>query len=328
LNQYPGLIEFAQGTEEYTLFAPSNAAFASINGPSGARPPNFVMHGLLLFHFVKGKKMKVDLTEGTVLNSEFIHPWFPGFTQTIEVNADGTLQSWGGPNYSVDIVVGDGLATNGVVHVVESILVPRTMSGTVEPIPPILSFVFLNNNFTNLAKVVRAADDGFIENPAAGVFKISTWLSMTITTKVLPTSNLSGVTFFAVPNVSGNIPIFTEEAANVLIARPDKGRSFLLNHIIAPTNSEVGQYIFGDPPATYPLPTTKLASGQTINPLTGSAKRIFVNVGPSSAASPFGVELSNDLSSTPPPAATFRPILEKNIQMRNGQIHVIGGPLN
>jgi uncharacterized surface protein with fasciclin (FAS1) repeats len=340
LNLYPELVAFmTSASPEYTLFAPSNAAFASLKATPGfPTAPNAIklinpelIKGVLSFHFVEGKKMKADLTSGTVLSSKFTDPLAPGAAQTITVNADGTLKAApNATNTAIDIVKADGEATNGVVHVTESVMIPTSTGAVLIPIlGKVAGTVLLSKDFTNLAKVIQAADQGFTENPSTGTFKVSTWLAMPITAAGAVTANQKGITFFAPPNTAGTTPIFTEAAANAIIATADKGRAFLLNHLVTVTaNQTVGQYTVADAPANNPNGITKFALGQSINPYNGATKRIFVNVGTASATNPYGVAISNDVSATPPPAASFKPILLKDVAASNGYLQAIGGVLN
>jgi uncharacterized surface protein with fasciclin (FAS1) repeats len=337
LNLYPDLVAYMNSTTtQYTLFAPSNAAFASLKAtpgfPTAANAiklinPALIM-GVLSFHFVEGKKMKADLTSGTVLNSKFTDPLAPGAAQTITVNSDGTLKAApNATNTSIDIVKADGEATNGVVHVTESVMIPTSTGAVLIPIlGKVAGTVLLSKDFTNIAKVIQAADAGFTESAANGSFKVSTWLAMPITATGAVTANQKGITFFAPPNAAGTTPIFTEAAANELIASADKGRSFLLNHLVTITSAQTaaGQYTVAAAPASNPNGILKFANNQTINPLTGATKRILVSVTTASATNPYGVAVTNKAT---PVSTDFRPILLKDVAASNGVLQAIGGVL-
>jgi uncharacterized surface protein with fasciclin (FAS1) repeats len=339
ISTYPELAALMTGTTAHTFFAPSNAAFEGLKATPGF-PTNknvlklinkSIVAGVLSYHFVEGKKMKAELTSGTILNTKFTDPLAPTAAQQITVNADLTLKASPlSSNTAIDIVVPDAEATNGVVHVIESVMIPPSTGAVLIPIlGKVAGTIILAESFSNLTKVIMAADAGFAENPATGTFKVTTWLAMPISAAGAVTANTKGITFFAPPNAAGTTAIFTEAAANTIIATADKGRSFLLNHLVVATaNQTTGEYTVANAPANNPNGIVKFTAGQTINPYTGATKRIFVNVVAPAATIPTGVVISNDVSATPPPAASFKPILQGDIAATNGFTQVLGGVLN
>jgi len=345
LNLYPDLATaltgYMTGTADFTLFAPSNAAFASLKATPGfPTNPNVlklinksIIINVLTFHFVEGKKLKADLTSGTVLDTKFTDPRSPSAPQKITVNSDGTLKAaTNASNTAIDIVVADGLATNGVVHVTESVMIPQSLGDILIPIlGKVAGTVILSESFSNLTSVIMAADATFTESSANLQFKVTTWLAMPINSSAGATANLKGVTFFAPPNTAGTTAIFTKAAADAIIASgATAARNFLLNHLVVSTpggTQTIGQYTVANAPATNPNGITKFAAGQTITPMTGATKRIFVNVVTPSATVPTGVVISNDVSATPPPSASFKPILLGDQLATNGVLHAIGGVL-
>jgi uncharacterized surface protein with fasciclin (FAS1) repeats len=339
LERNPDLVTKLESSTEFTFFAPSNAAFASLKATAGF-PTNpdvlklinpALIAGVLSYHIVEGENMKAELTSGTVLDTEFTDPLAPTAPQQITVNADGTLKgSTLSANTAIDIVTPDGDATNGVVHVIESVIIPPSTGAVLVPIlGKVAGTVVLSKDFTNLVKVIMAADQAFTESPTTGQFKIITWLAMPISTPNAATLNPNGITFFAPPNAAGSTPIFTETAANGLIAAgADACRNFLLNHIVvaqAGTAQTSGQYTVAAAPANNPNMIVQFANAQTITPLRGQTKTIYVSVGAASATNPNGVAVTNVL---PTPAPTdFRPILLKDVPGNNGYLQAIGGAL-
>jgi uncharacterized surface protein with fasciclin (FAS1) repeats len=314
VNLYPELIAKLDGSADVTLFAPSNQAFINLIATPGF-PTNIklispaIIESVLSYHIVEGKKMKADLSSGTVLETEFTDPLSPSAPQKITVNSNGTLVAApNATNTDIDIVSSDILAKNGVVHIVESVMIPPSTGAVLVPIlGKVAGTILLGKDFTNLAKVIMAADAGFTENPGTGQFKVSTWLAMPISNGTTTTANVSGITFFAPPNAVLGTPVLTEATANALIASDDKGRSFLLNHLVVDDQYQIADFADGV---------------STLTPVSG--KTIYVNKGTASTNNPLGVALSN---TSPPTAETFRPIVQGDIAHSNGVLHVFAGAL-
>lgn len=111
--QAAGLEETLRGAGPFTVFAPTDAAFAAL--PDGtvetllADPP--AMAEILTYHVVPGRVFASDLAEGKELTTVR--------GQTIRITLAGGPQVNG-----VDIVGTDVLATNGVIHIIDAVLIP------------------------------------------------------------------------------------------------------------------------------------------------------------------------------------------------------------
>lgn len=320
LSIYPDLVATLSGTTKLTLFAPSNSAFINLLAlpgfPADIRQINpDIVKGVLSYHVVTGENPQSALTSGTTLSTAYTGT-VNNPDDKIIVNADGTLKT-GSQNQAIVIADADNRATNGILHVTATVLIPQTTGASLTPILGTMAgAILLGKDFTNLAKVILAADNGFTENASTGTFKVSTWLAMPISTASAVTANQKGFTFFAPPNAAGTTPVFTADVANALIATADKGRSVLLNHLI-----HTGQYTVANPPANNPNGITKFSTG-VITPRSGKA--ITVSVGAASASNPYGVVASNN----PTVQATFRPIVKPDLNYSNGYIQVYAGVLN
>jgi len=343
INLYPDLEALMTGSVAHTFFAPSNAAFQKLKTTTGF-PTNpdalkllnkSMVANVLKYHFSEGKKMRSELTAGLVLDSKFTDPLAATAPQKITVNGDGTLKASPlAANVAIAIKIADAEATNGVVHVVEAVMVPPSTGEVLFPsLGQVAGGIILTESFSNLTRVLQYADAGFVEDQVQLKLKVTNWLAMPTNTTAVPTANLKGITFFAPPNAAGTTPIFTKEKADAVIALGKEGaRNFLLNHLVVDTPSpnnpqEIGQYIVGTPPASNPDMITKFAQGQSIYPLRGTAKRIFVNIVQASLTVPTGVEISNAIDSTPPAPTSFKPILLGDQKAKNGYYHVIRGAL-
>jgi uncharacterized surface protein with fasciclin (FAS1) repeats len=110
-----GLVETLQGPGPFTVFAPTDAAFAAL--PIGAinellEDPTGALTDILLYHVVGAKAMSSDLSDGQTITTVL------GKDVKVTINADGVFIN----NAKVTVV--DLEAENGVVHVIDAVLIP------------------------------------------------------------------------------------------------------------------------------------------------------------------------------------------------------------
>ncbi len=113
-----GLVETLQGDGPFTVFAPTNDAFAAL--PAGTvesllKPENKdKLIAVLTYHVVAGKVKSTDLKEGmeagTVQGSK------------VKVSLKG-----GAKINDAKVVAADVMASNGVVHVIDKVILPPNM---------------------------------------------------------------------------------------------------------------------------------------------------------------------------------------------------------
>ena len=117
-----GLVETLQGAGPFTVFAPNNAAFAAL--PAGLvdkllLPENKdTLVKILTYHVVSGKVMAADVTAGDV-------PSVEGSNITVTVDA-GTVTL----NGSSKVIATDVAASNGVIHVIDAVILPPGLDVT------------------------------------------------------------------------------------------------------------------------------------------------------------------------------------------------------
>jgi uncharacterized surface protein with fasciclin (FAS1) repeats len=314
INKYPELQALVTGSTEYTFFAPSNTAFISLTALPGLSNINLVnpdlIKGVLLYHFVATQKLKADLTAGTSLNSLYTDA-STSAVQTIVVNTDGTLKT-GSTNQSIVITKPDLKATNGVVHITGTVLIPPTVGASLTPILGTMAgTVLLGKDFTLLARLIARADAGYTEDAASGKLKVSSHLARPIS------STFTGATFFAPPNA-----VFEAAATAAGITSTALVDSFTTGGDGTARAVILNHYVFGKYVVTETAGSTTLTNGATLVPLT--QKSITVLTGTTvSAQNPYGVVLSN----TPTVQASFLPIVSKDLAHSNGVIQVYGGIL-
>ena len=108
-----GLTDTLKGTGPFTVFAPTNAAFAKVPAKTmddlGKDPAK--LKAVLTYHVIPGKVMAVDVKNGNAktVNGANLALSKAGDFVTVE---DGMVQT------------ADVSATNGVVHIIDSVLSP------------------------------------------------------------------------------------------------------------------------------------------------------------------------------------------------------------
>lgn len=110
------LAETLSGEGPFTVFAPTNDAFDAL--PEGTldellADPSGALTDVLTYHVVEGAVLSGDLETGEV-------PTVNGATLDVVVNDDGTVTVNG-----VNVVTADIEASNGVIHVIDGVLVPE-----------------------------------------------------------------------------------------------------------------------------------------------------------------------------------------------------------
>lgn len=110
-----GLVETFKGEGPFTVFAPTDAAFAAL--PAGTvetllKPENKdQLVSILTYHVVPGAVMSSDLTEG--------------MTAATVQGADVTFTLEGGAKVNdASITTADIAASNGVIHVTDKVIMP------------------------------------------------------------------------------------------------------------------------------------------------------------------------------------------------------------
>jgi len=152
LTKYPDLVATLSGPGKFTVFAPTNDAFATLLGVIGQTSindvPEPVLKSLLQYHVVtSGAVLSTQLTAGNVATANM---------ENITVATSGGILL----NGSVKVLTADVVATNGVIHIVDQVLVPasigRFVNTVVEP-------AYFNKNFTTLIAAVSAASPSILE---------------------------------------------------------------------------------------------------------------------------------------------------------------------
>ena len=108
------------GTGPFTVFAPTNAAFAALLGELGVTKDQLLADKPLLtqvrtYHVVGARVLKAEVPVGTPVET------LQG--QTLTVNSSLAIEDQRGR--SANIVATDVLTSNGVIHVIDRVILPR-----------------------------------------------------------------------------------------------------------------------------------------------------------------------------------------------------------
>lgn len=156
--QAAGLVDTLNSAGPFTVFAPTDAAFAAL--PAGTLdslllPENKQqLTDILLYHVVPGKVMAADVVG---LDGQYAETALAGKSINIKVNGDKVIL-----NDSVNVIITDIEASNGVIHVVDAVLLPpsdEAMSGdAMSENMDIVDTAIADGRFTTLVAAVQAAD--------------------------------------------------------------------------------------------------------------------------------------------------------------------------
>ncbi|WP_235801766.1 fasciclin domain-containing protein [Ureibacillus manganicus] len=109
-----GLVETLKGEGPFTVFAPTDAAFDKLLNDLGVTAEELLarkdLKDILLYHVVPGKVLSSDLKDGMKVKT------LAGKEVTISLNPVQVNES--------NVVKPDIEATNGVIHVIDAVLVP------------------------------------------------------------------------------------------------------------------------------------------------------------------------------------------------------------
>ena len=108
-----GLVETLKGAGPFTVFAPTDAAFAKVPKATleGLLADKAALTKVLTYHVVAGKVMAADVKAGHV--------------KTVQ-GSDLAMATEGGVTVNgAKVVAADVAASNGVIHAVDTVLMPK-----------------------------------------------------------------------------------------------------------------------------------------------------------------------------------------------------------
>jgi len=144
------LVSVLEGTGPYTVFAPTNDAFAALLNDLGATSLDDIsadaLRPILLNHVVSGKFMSTDLSSGYVPSANASGPNNTSVSLFIDVQNGVKINS------GINVTSADIAATNGVIHVIDKVILPTT----------VVDIAVQNANFTSLVGALSAADGNLV----------------------------------------------------------------------------------------------------------------------------------------------------------------------
>ena len=124
-----GLVETLKGAGPFTVFAPTNAAFDAL--PAGTvdtllKPENKAMlSGILTYHVVAGKMDAAALTKAiTAGKGKAMLKTVAGGTLTATAKG-GKVMVMDEKGGAATVTIADVIQSNGVIHVVDKVLLPK-----------------------------------------------------------------------------------------------------------------------------------------------------------------------------------------------------------
>lgn len=141
--QKAGLAEALSTTENITVFAPTDAAFKALLTELGASSlddiPVADLTNILLYHVIGSKAMSTDLKSG----------YFPTLSKSAGNSISMYISVEGGVsiNKNTKVTAADIAAKNGVIHVVDKVILP----------PSVVNIALDNDNFSILVQAVVKA---------------------------------------------------------------------------------------------------------------------------------------------------------------------------
>jgi transforming growth factor-beta-induced protein len=145
--QAAGLAETLSGEGPFTVFAPTDDAFAKL--PEGTVETLLkdipALKDILLYHVVAGKVMAADVVKLTSADTALAKP------VAIKVDMDKVYVN------EAQVIITDIEASNGVIHVIDSVLLPPAPEEAAAP-KDIVDTAIADGRFTTLVAAVQAAE--------------------------------------------------------------------------------------------------------------------------------------------------------------------------
>ena len=273
---------------EFTLFAPSNTAMNNLLTTLGL--PDFspvraeIAQAVLSYHVVASRVLAADLTDGSSLTSLQ--------TETIDVVAGPELST--GATSNSKIVTADIKATNGVVHIIDVVMIPPTIGDlVVQTLGTVAQPILLGADFSTLSDAIQKAE----------VYAVTNSLTSLIGTLSDPQATL---TVFAPPNT-----VFAAASIDVDTFTGEQWYGLILHHVTGT--------IYGDS-------GTAFAAQSAITMLSQGSVFVLATDAPTDPGN--GILSGVVLDSDDDQQADAQIALEDAASGNNGTVHAIAGVLD
>ena len=163
-------------TADFTVYGPNNGAFAGAGLPAGLLDAlvtaPWVLHltNILLYHVMPGTNLAADL-KGTSTASNVYVAMANGEQLTITVGTNGGVAFINGDGNPIGAVIEtDLLATNGVLHIADSVLLPSFVYRTVVTLPAQYSTLLSAIELADLTKTLMGDGPFTVFGPSNAAF--------------------------------------------------------------------------------------------------------------------------------------------------------------
>lgn len=146
-----GLTEALQGEGPFTVFAPTNAAFENLLSALSISAEDLLaqpqLADVLLYHVVAGLVMSGDLQNGMTAETLGGQMITVDLSEGVKINTSA-------------VITADIKASNGVIHVIDTVLIPETfqLASTTAPLPSIVDIAVSNPDFSILVAALAKAE--------------------------------------------------------------------------------------------------------------------------------------------------------------------------
>tara|TARA_R110002096_G_scaffold238027_3_gene429346 strand:- start:37078 stop:38067 length:990 start_codon:yes stop_codon:yes gene_type:complete len=146
-----GLVDLFNAPGSYTVFAPTNEAFrnflASNSFSSISDIPTATLTAVLQYHVLGSVVRSTDLNDNSYATT--INQTGPNGTATvIEIDVTGGVKL----NNTANVTAADVNASNGVIHIIDEVISPRSL----------VELVLLDERFTSLVDALTAYNFGYV----------------------------------------------------------------------------------------------------------------------------------------------------------------------
>lgn len=211
------LTSVLNGTGTFTVFAPTNAAFTAAGIDVNTIPVD-QLTDVLLYHVLGATVKSTDLQDGQTYASTASAAGPNDKQLSILIEKTGASVK---VNNSANVTSADVTATNGVIHVVDNVLLPLSVVG----------HAAANSNFTSLVGALGAASGDLVNVlSGTGPFTVfaplnSAFDEISATTATLNADQLAKVLTYHV--VSGNV--VSGDLTNAMSVTTVNGETFTVN---------------------------------------------------------------------------------------------------
>ena len=161
-----GLVDLLQTDGPFTVFAPTNRAFEDLLDVLGdgynsladfdTEAEKMLLADVLKYHVVAGvSAYSTDLSNGQTIQT--------AQGESITINLDGGVFISDATDTDAQVMAADVAATNGVVHIINKIILPQSVLDALASTPNIVELALATPDLSLLVDALIQADAGLVE---------------------------------------------------------------------------------------------------------------------------------------------------------------------